>query len=490
MLRSRSLSLSALLADRSVHITAERARQRGIPIVLVGGAVRDALLDVEPGDLDFAVQGDAVRLARQCADALDGAFYVMDAERGVARVLLPAMEGRLAQVLDFVKCRGESWKADLLERDFTINAIACDIESGDIVDPLGGCADLASRTLRCVGPRSLQDDPVRGVRGVRLAHQFGLSIEAQTWRAICESAAAIGRPSAERVRDAFLDLLGLDRAAAALDDLWRAGLLARILPELAPLHGVTQSPPHVLDVLAHTFAVVQAEVGARAVLDARLSEPLRAQLAAHFDAVAVEGRHRTVLFRLAALLHDVGKAHTRSVDVDGRIRFFEHEAVGAKLAAVRAGELRLSGQAVDVVKRIVALHMRPNQFARDVQAYTVRALHRLAQHAGDVLPDLALLAICDCMGKSGAAESGAAVDCERSLDVAAALVELYFTRYHESVRPAALLTGTDLIALGVRPGRRMGRVLDAVREAQLAGEIADVAAARALAQRLLGEIDA
>jgi tRNA nucleotidyltransferase/poly(A) polymerase len=474
------MSIEKLLASRPVAAAIHCARDRGASIVLVGGAVRDALLGLVPGDLDFAVHGDAVRVARACADLLGGAFYVMDAERGVARVILPAVDDALPQVLDFVRRRGDSWSADLHDRDFTVNAIACDILDGTFIDPLDGRADLTARVLRCVGPHSLRDDPVRGIRGVRLAHQFGLSIEAQTWSSIRDSAAALDRPSAERIRDALLDLLALDAAPAAVDDLQRAGLLMRIVPELGALVGVTQSPPHVLDVAAHTLAALRAEPAARAALEERLDPALRASLAAHFAPPFVEGRRRLALFRLAVLMHDVGKAHTRTVDADGRIRFFDHENVGAKLAVARAGALRLSSAVADALKRIVALHMRPNQMAREAQAFTARALHRLAERAGDCLPELALLAICDCMGKGGVPDG-----CERSADVAAALVTAYFMRYHVDLQPEPLLTGADLVKLGVRPGPQFGRVLDAVREAQMAGEIVDVAAARALAQRML-----
>jgi len=480
------MSIENLLASRPVAIAAQCAQERAASLMLVGGAVRDALLGRAPGDLDFAVHGDAVRVARRCANLLDGSFYIMDAERGVARVLIPSAEpGSSPQVLDFVRRRGESWEADLLDRDFTINAIACDVtSSGDaavIFDPLGGAADLRARVLRRVAVHSLRDDPVRGVRGVRMAHQFGLSIEPQTWTSICESAAALDRPSAERVRDAFLDLLALEAAAAALGDLWRAGLLGRILPELPLMAEVTQSPPHMLDVLEHTFAVVRAESAARAALEERLAPEHRAALHAHFNAPAAEGRSRRVLLRLALLLHDCGKPRTRTVDPDGRIRFFEHEAVGAQMAAARAAALRLSAQSADFLKRLVALHMRPNQFAREAQSFTPRALHRLAARAVDCLPALALLAVCDCMGK------GSAAGCEPSVDVAAALTTAYFTRYDTAVQPAPLLTGADLLALGMRPGPHVGRVLDAVREAQMAGEISDAATALALARHLLAQ---
>lgn len=482
-------ALASMLALPPVATAAALARARGLPVVLVGGAVRDALLSgrPEPADFDFAVQGDAIGLARQTANALDGDVYVMDAERGVARVLLPATASRPACILDFVKCRGASWLADLQDRDFTLNAIACDINSGELIDPLGGAADLHTGALRAVGPRSVSDDPVRAIRGVRLAHQFALTIDAPTWQAIGQAATQLaadaGGPSAERVRDAFMDLLDLEQAAPAVEDLWRSGVLRHILPELAPLDGLAQSAPHTLDVLTHTFMVHRAVT--RVLTADGFAADVRAQLIAHLAIPVVAPRSRRAVFRLAVLLHDCGKVLTRSVDRDGRIRFLEHEAVGARMAASRASALRLSADEVNLVRTVVANHMRPNQFARDAESMTPRALHRLMRQTGACAPDLALLGVCDCLGK---ARDASIADCDRSVQVGEQIVSLFFSRYQAAVAPAPLLGGADVLAMGVSPGPVVGRVLEAVREAQMAGEIHTEAEARALARQLISEL--
>lgn len=478
-----------MLASPPVATAAALARARGLSVVLVGGAVRDALLSGRPApaDFDFAVQGDAIGLARQTANALRGDVYVMDAERGVARVLLSATADRAACILDFVRCRGATWLEDLQDRDFTLNAIACDINSGELIDPLGGAPDLRAGVLRAVGPRSVSDDPVRAIRGVRLAHQFALTIDAATWQAIGQSAGQLaadaGGPSAERVRDAFLDLLDLDQAAPAVEDLWRAGVLRQILPELAPLDGLAQSAPHTLDVLTHTFMVHRAV--SHALTAEGFTADARAQLVAHLAAPVVAPRSRRAIFRLAVLLHDCGKAATRSVDPDGRIRFLEHEAVGARMAASRASALRLSADEVNLVRTVVANHMRPNQFAHDPESMTPRALHRFMRQTGACAPDLALLGVCDCLGKE---RDAAMAGCARSVQVGERIIALYFSRYHAAVAPAPLLGGADVLAMGVNPGPVVGRVLEAVREAQMAGEIHTEAEARALARQLISEL--
>jgi poly(A) polymerase len=185
------------------------------------------------------------------------------------------------------------------------------------------------------------------------------------------------------------------------------------------------------------------------------------------------------------LLHDCGKAVTRSVDQEGRVRFLDHEAAGARLAAGRASALRLSADEATLVRMVVANHMRPNQFARDPESMTPRALHRLMRQTGACAPDLALLGVCDCLGR---AREAFIAGCDRSVQVGERIISLYFSRYDAAVAPAPLLGGADVLDMGLRPGPAVGRVLEAVREAQMVGEIHTEADARALARRLISEL--
>ncbi len=485
--------LRSLISRPEVRTVRNLAQAYRMPVLLVGGAVRDALLGhPSPHDLDFAVQGDAVALGRAVADALGASFYVLDAERGTARVLMhshsAAPEARGSKiVMDFALCRGPDWRADALARDFTINAIAVDLQNGAVIDEANGLADLDARLIRATNAHIMEDDPVRALRAVRLSFGLDMRIEPATLAQVREAGALLRGPSAERLRDELMAILNLRNAARATQMLDDLGLLVPIVPEIEPMRSCAQSAPHRFTVLGHTWEVLSA-------LDALLENwrievdgvwhalPDAPRLAEHFAAATVESRTRTAVYRLAVLLHDCGKPATRSVGADGRVHFYGHEALGAELAAARARALRLSGEEVSRVRIVVRHHMRANFMARQSHAPTPRALYRFFRDVGDCAPELTLFAIADCVGKRGA-HTGAE-DCAPSTAIARHLLVEYYARFEQSIAPPALITGRDVVAIGVKPGPRIGAILEAVREAQMIGEVGSRDEALALARRL------
>jgi putative nucleotidyltransferase with HDIG domain len=342
---------------------------------------------------------------------------------------------------------------------------------------------------------------VRGIRGVRLSSELNFRLERATRDAIRAEAGQLGRVSAERRRDEFIRCLGGPRPAGAVRVLHALGLLPGLVPELGALEGVSQSPPHVYDVWDHTLAVL-ARLGdvlsvLRTVHDVDGASDLTLAL------VAVRlGRHRAALERhlnthlsgdrplrwlmaLAALLHDVGKPATRTVDPDGRIRFFNHDQVGSALAAQRLAELRFSNDEARRVALIVRHHLRPLLLAHE-PSLTRRAVYRYFRDTGPAGVDIALLALADFLGTHG--DGPPPVDeWNRLLDVSVTLLRAYFEQPAEAVDPPALLNGDDLqVELGLPPGPEIGRLLDSLREAQAAGEVADRAAALDHVRRELG----
>ena len=445
------------------------AQARHTPIILIGGAVRDALLGKPLHDLDIAVQGNAVGLARGVADALNGAFYIMDAERGTARVILPEI------ILDFSVCRGATWVEDIFARDFTMNAIGYDLDSAQLFDPAQGMQDLQARRVRSVSDHAISDDPVRALRAVRQAHQLQFEIEPATLALIQSiTARTISQSSAERLRDELLAICELPRAAQAIQQLDTLGILRHIVPEIEAMRDCTQSLPHRFTVLQHTYWVLQRldeviAAGAAAFDAAQDDVPaLAAQLHRQL-AQLTPNTTRIALLRLATLLHDCGKPATRGVDADGRIRFFDHERVGAMLAYERTAALKLSRDEIDQVNRTIRNHMRLNQFSRMPGTPTLRALYRYVRAVGDCAPELTLFALADCYGKRGPNTSPD--DCAASQRMATHLLALYYQRFDASIAPAPLLTGKDLLALGMSPGPTFGKLLGQLREAQMVGEL-------------------
>lgn len=463
------------------------AGRRGVQVWLVGGAVRDLLLDRPVHDWDFAVDGNSLALARSVADTLGGAYYPLDAERGTGRVILTDPDGTRL-VLDFAALRGPNLDADLSARDFTINALAIDAV-GILWDPTGGQADLAARRIRFTGDHVFRDDPLRLLRAIRVAGELGFDVEPNTLLQIRCDSALVAQPSPERVRDELMRLIALREAARVLQRLDELGILPLVLPELAQLKGLTQSPPHRFDVWRHTLVTVDTLQGVVDTLARREVAPsgladapgsvwtsldqvlgrVAGDVGAHLAEPVSGGYARAAVLKLAALLHDIGKSETWQQDEDNRIHFYDHGPAGARLATARMRQLRFGSTTVGRVRKIIAGHLRPAHLAR-AEKVTRRAVYRYYRALGDAGVDVVLLSLAGHLATWGTElqeELWA-----RRLDVAHALLRHYFEDYSETVDPAPLLTGRDLIEeLGLRAGPELGRLLETVREAQAAGEV-------------------
>ncbi len=318
-----------------------------MPLYLVGGAVRDALLGRPTHDLDFALPGNALKLAGQVADRLGAAYFPLADEPRTGRVVL-ILEGSERAILDFASFRGPDLESDLRARDFTINAMAVPVEALDqVIDPLGGGGDLHRRTLRTCHPDAFQDDPLRVLRAVRLATALSLHILPATRAQLRQALPHLDRVSPERVRDELFRMLEGPTPATAFQALDLLGVLDVLLPELVKLKGVTQSPPHTSDVFSHSLQTVTRLAGLLNMLspvhDPDQSGDLtmglaagkigryRQEINAHLDTALTPDRPLRPLLFLAALYHDAGKPATRQ-EVDGRIRFFGHQEIGAEIS--------------------------------------------------------------------------------------------------------------------------------------------------------------
>jgi putative nucleotidyltransferase with HDIG domain len=436
------------------------------PVWLVGGAVRQLLAGEPVNDLDLATPREALALGRALADRLGGRFVALDRERGAGRVV---GAGPGVPTIDLVDFRAPELDGDLRARDFTINALAAPLAAllrdgeAPVIDPTGGLADLRGRVVRLAGPGAIGDDPVRALRGARLAARPEWRLDPDTEAAIRAGAARLDDVAAERIRDELAAILGDPRAATGLRMLDRLGLLAAFLPESASMRATAQPLPHRFDVWEHSLQAVEAVDVLLADLDALA--PWGPGLRLHLAGGLGGGFTRREALRLAALLHDVAKPETRA-ELDGRIRFFGHDAVGARRVPAIAERLRLPRRVSQVVERLVAQHLRPMHLAQAGQI-TRRARFRFFRALGDDAPDLLLLALADAAGLTGvsplavwAGEGGAVV---RAL-MAGAEAEAAATTAPRLVR------GEDVMAaFGLSPGPAVGRLLERAREAQALG---------------------
>ncbi|MEZ0396618.1 MAG: HD domain-containing protein [Anaerolineales bacterium] len=490
-----SLALPPILDD------VRRALPDGVTVYLVGGALRDALLGRPVRDLDFALAGQAIAAARRVADTLRADFYPLDLQRDTGRVIVHQSDGSRL-LMDFASLRGPDIDADLLGRDFTVNAIAMDLRSGALYDPLGGGRDLKDKLLRACSPSAFADDPLRILRGVRLAADFGFRLLSETRQAMKMAVVLLGDVSPERLRDELFRIFEGPRPAACLRALDLLGALDPILPELQALKGVTQPPPHVYNVWEHTLAAVDALDGLLTVLapaweaeqaadlfDGLLSLRLgryRQALAEHFALSLNIHRSLRALLFFAALYHDIAKPVTLRADEDGLLRFWGHDQEGALLAEQRARALALSNEEARRIATIVRHHMRVlyhiNRLWREKQPPSRRAVYRFFRDTGPAGVDVCLLVLADL--RATYAQTLPQDAWAAALDVVRLLLENWFERRSENVSPPPLVNGDDLMeALALAPGPRLGQLLEAIREAQAVGELTTREEALAFARR-------
>jgi len=458
-------------------------------IALVGGAVRDLLLERECADYDFAVPAHGIEVARKMANALGADFLPLDAERDTGRALLTRADGTRL-ILDVAVYRGASLEEDLRARDFTLNALAFDLRRQTLIDPTSGGADLRAKTIRACSAATFTDDPVRILRAVRQAISFEFQIESNTRAWLKTAAPLLPNISAERLRDELFKMLKGTKSAAAIRALDILGALKYLLPELTALKGIQQPAPHTQDVWEHTLAVLDALdqiiSALRVGYDAEQTKDLftgllglrlgryREQIAKHFSSpLNIERPPRALLF-FAALYHDVSKPQTRSVDENGRIRFFDHDQQGATTAAERLRAFNLSVKEIQRVEIIIQHHMRLHAFASRIesekQTPSRKAIYRFFRDSGEAALDLILLGLADARAtymQNLSIETWSAY-----LDVARLLLENYFERPEETIAPPRLLNGEDLMReLHLQPGKRVGSLLEDIRENQAAGKI-------------------
>ena len=435
------------------------------PAWLVGGAVRSALEGLPTGDVDVAVPAGAIRLGRALANRISGAaFVVLDHARGACRVLSEVQ-------LDIAELRGPSLDDDLRGRDFTVNALAVSVRElvaggrAPVHDPTGGLGDLERRAVRLCAPDAIASDPVRAIRAARLAIRPQWSLDPTAAAAIADSAERVALVSAERVREELASVLADPVGARGLRLLDELGVFPVILPERRAMKETMQSEPHRFDVWEHSLRAVEA---ADAVLgDLGILGDQAPAVQTHLGQDLGDGLTRRHVLKLAALLHDVSKPETLEV-VDGRTRFFGHDARGAERTESIAARWRLSGNATGVLRKLVAQHLRPMHLAI-AGGVTRRARYRFVRDLGEDFFDLILLSLCDAAALRGDPPA------EVWRGPSGAILRELMAGMEEETRAARvtpLVTGHDVMAeLGLSPGPEVGRQLARAREAQALGLI-------------------
>ncbi len=438
-------------------------------IYLVGGSIRDELSGRKPADYDIACAGDAETIARRIAAGTRGTLVKLGKP---GQVIFRVVSGK--KIFDVACLNGQTIEDDLLQRDFTINALAYSLSDGEVIDCCGGLKDLEKKSIRMVSKEAFTKDPLRLLRAFRIGAAFNFKIEPVTLKAIKKNAGLIVNPAGERIRVELLKLMSAARAYPYLATMADTGLLTALFPEIGCLRGCEQNKYHCYDVFEHTMKSFDC-------LESLISSAESLKLTAYAQNYLFADQEKTALLKLAILLHDTGKPLSRTSDIKGEYHFYGHASYGADLSKQICDRLKMASREKYFIDFIIRHHLRPLYLftLRLKTELTPKAVMRFFRKCSDYAPYILLHSIADFQAKGG---------CRDNLfkDFVLELIDDYFIKFKTLQKEAPLITGNDLIQeFGLEPSPLFRKILNYVEDSRLAREISDRASALKLAEQFI-----
>jgi putative nucleotidyltransferase with HDIG domain len=424
------------------------AKEKKIPLFLVGGYLRDLLLGTSGKDYDFVLPKDASLFIETIEEALHLHFFKIGKEEMNTTTYRVIKEG---MSVDLTFLQGETIKEDLRRRDFTVNAVAFSLQFETFHWVEGTLEDFGKKLIRTVSNRSIDQDPLRMLRAVRyLCTLDGFVMDKKLKEEISLKKEKIGSLPGERIKTELDQILLSPQPAIGMKSLYESDLLLTLFPELKSLEIVGQNEHHHLDVLSHTLLVVEKISWASKWVDR------------NHQAIPLSQEDRFSVY-YAALFHDIGKKDTYSKDKKGRIHFYHHESFSVQAAERIMERLRFSNSMKNKILRLVNHHMRILNLSSETKE---TALKRLVHQIGDATPLLVLLTLADKEASRGILSIQ--ID-EVVEDHCLRILELF--KEKDIVHPPPFITGHDVMALGYSSGPRVGQILDFIRQRQVEGKI-------------------
>ena len=470
---------SDLITAQVIDAIANFFSERQINSYLMGGAVRDALLNRTPNDLDFVVESQQLfELAQPLARTLDGRLIILDKSRCIFRIC--ASSDIDSWQVDISQC--ESGIVDHLKsRDCTIDSMAIPMDSitdsdpiSKIVDPTEGIADLRKSQIRLNNPQSLEDDPVRIIRIVRLACQLQFQLESNTRQNIKDSSHLLKIAPRERVRDEFLSIIALPNATNSIRLLDELGLLSQLLPVLDSSRGIVQPKEHqwvVFDHLVETIGQVEVVLDSQKEQYSYVSKmiPRHQSINGYFEKIVSDGHTVATFMKLAGLLHDVAKPATKTIEESGKIRFLGHHSLGSEMVSKIMEDFRISKRGVAFVSTIVQNHLRPAQMSPKGEMPSAKAVYRFYRDVGEAAIPTLYVNLADYLAARGSMLEEA--EWSRYCGLIGHILDEGLNEKAPISLPK-ILGGHDIMeAFGLSPGPEVGHLLDFVHEAYVDGEI-------------------
>ena len=470
-------------------------------IYAIGGYLRDKLISKFNKDLDFVVKKNSIKAAREIADFFGGDFYTLDNKRETARALIPFENQQL--IVDVALINGENIFDDLRKRDFTLNAMAINlIEPDKIIDPLGGQVDLQLKKLIPCSKSSFSDDPVRTLRAVRFIQNLGLDFDQNIKPAIISASKNLHKISAERIRDELCQILGLSGLDRSYELLAEFGLITQVFPEISNLKEIAPKIPHMHDALTHSLRVSEL---IRFFLDCIFNTEEKSENKFINDIQLLIDNYKDSMIKLlnkfdklnfsiyplmalTALYHDSAKQNILPVEEEGKIVFPDHAKKSAEIVRTRMSALAFSNEDINFVETIIRYHMSGYLKSIGEDDNPNRGIYCYFQETGDLGVLLGFFHLADLIATYE--ETLSSIRWRSALNTMERILDRWFNHFEEVISPTRLITGDELIKeFGMNPGRKIGQILDRIREEQAAGILSEKKLALDFAKKMIDEIN-
>ena len=427
-------------------------------IYLVGGAVRDALLNKETYDKDIIVADeDAKEFSIKLAKKLDGVFIPLDEVNKIYRIVLQDK----INYIDITNPIENSLEKDIKRRDFTINAIALRISDGEIIDITNGKNDIENKLIRMISPENFDDDPLRILRAFRFESCLGFEIEENTMQEIKSRTNLITQPAIERINYEILKLFSGEYSVKALLSMDEAGIIELIFPPMTDVKKVPPNTHHHLDLFHHSIEVVNQIQ--------QLYNNSCNEIKEHLNQQDFGGFSRLAHLKLAGFLHDIGKFSTWTIEESGRHRFIKHDDVGAKMAEKMLKSMHFSKKQIEYITKQIKLHIYPSSVIQAPNLSEKHYMRYIRKMENDVIDNI-ILAKADRLSARGKDITEEIL--KNNLEGLDKMLN-YYLNIKDSLKPLPkLIDGKEVMEiLNIQPSPKLGEILNELKEAQISGDI-------------------